>query len=386
MTDPMTSTATLEPPHVESPDAGVIEDARGRQRRHRRAGVGILLVAAVAALIPYFAAGGADGGAATSVRSTIDSVRSMSLHAPVVALFAGPNLAGGQASICLTGVEGRGLQGSCGAYPLPQAGIPLEGAYDIVPRGRVTPSGEVFISLAAPDVAAVRVGDLGTVKVQDAAGLPPGDHAIAFRLAAPTAGVIVPPGATPQWIRRYVTPRRAIVLTALDRSGNPLPFNAAALAHYRPLGLQSGRDTTTIAAHSRCAVTASLPGLTLQSVRGLTNVAAEPYTGPGALRSCVWQTYRFDGERFQVAVLLDATAPGTRPGPIWDATPLAGHPGIVAVQHAPNTPDNALVARRVGNAWLVAAPWVGYPGYPTLAPRLQVLAALRITRLDLSHT
>jgi hypothetical protein len=366
------------------PDAGVIEDARGRQRRHRRAGVGILLVAAVAALIPYFAAGGADGGTATSVRTATGSVRSVSLHTPGVGLFVGPNLGGGQASICLTGVEGGGLQGSCGAYPLPQAGLPLEGAYDIVPRGRVTPSSEVFILLAAPDVAAVRVGDLGTVRVQDAAGLPPGDHAIVFREVAASAGVIVPPGTTPQWIRRFVTPRRAIVLTALDRSGNPLPFSAAALAHYRPT-LQSGRDTTTNVAHSRCAVTGRLPGLTLQTVRGLTNVAAEPYTGPGALRSCVWQTYRFDGKRFQVAVLLDATAPGTRPGPIWDATPLAGHPGIVAVQHAPSTPDNALVARRVGNAWLAAAPWVGYPGYPTLAQRLQVLAALRITRLDLSH-
>lgn len=377
-------TRPVASPPVGVPDAGVIEDARGRQRRHRRAGVGILLVAAVAALIPYFAAGGADGGTATSVRTATGSVRSVSLHTPGVGLFVGPNLGGGQASICLTGVEGGGLQGSCGAYPLPQAGLPLEGAYDIVPRGRVTPSSEVFILLAAPDVAAVRVGDLGTVRVQDAAGLPPGDHAIVFREVAASAGVIVPPGTTPQWIRRFVTPRRAIVLTALDRSGNPLPFSAAALAHYRPT-LQSGRDTTTNVAHSRCAVTGRLPGLTLQTVRGLTNVAAEPYTGPGALRSCVWQTYRFDGKRFQVAVLLDATAPGTRPGPIWDATPLAGHPGIVAVQHAPSTPDNALVARRVGNAWLAAAPWVGYPGYPTLAQRLQVLAALRITRLDLSH-
>ncbi|HEY1777844.1 MAG TPA: hypothetical protein VGG41_16935 [Solirubrobacteraceae bacterium] len=253
------------------------------------------------------------------------------------------------------------------------------------PHARVTPSSEVLILLAAPDVAAVRVGDLGTVSVQEAAGLPAGDHAVAFRETSPSDGVIVPPGTAAQWIQRNVTPRRPIILTALDRSGNPLPFSASALAHYSPNpSPQLERETTTSAAHARCAVTAALPGLTVESIRGLTSVEAEPYAGAGALRSCAWQTYGFRNKRFQVAVLLNATAPGTRPGPIWDATPLAGHPGIVSVDNAPMTSDNSLLARRVGNAWLVVAPWVGYPGYPTLAQRLKVLAALHITRLDLT--
>lgn len=49
---------------VASPDAGVIEDARLRQRRHRRAGAGISLAIAVAALA-YLSAGGGGGSRRT---------------------------------------------------------------------------------------------------------------------------------------------------------------------------------------------------------------------------------------------------------------------------------------------------------------------------------
>lgn len=57
-------TATLEPPPVESPDAGVIEEARARQRRHRSVVVAAAVVTIGAALIAGFAGGG--GGSASS--------------------------------------------------------------------------------------------------------------------------------------------------------------------------------------------------------------------------------------------------------------------------------------------------------------------------------
>jgi len=322
----------------------------------------------------------------------------VSLRTPGFGLFAGPNLAGRPASLCLSAVYGGGSSETCGAYPLPQAGLPLEAAtaYEMPRRdGDRVPSGGVLdILLAAPDVAAVRVGDLGTVKVQNFPGLPPGDHAVAFRENAGSIGTIVPPGATPTWIQQYAHLRGspAIVLTALDSSGNALPFRLTpALRRFfpaitGPFGPPPGGNRTTSTTKSRCGVAEQTPGLSLQLVSGLTKVAAEPYAGPGALLSCLWETYGFEGKRFQVAVLLDAATPGARPGPIWDAKTLPGHPGIVAVTNAPGTADNALVARRDGNAWLVAAPWVGYPGYPTLSQRLKVLAAFHVTRIDLGHT
>jgi hypothetical protein len=52
-------TVTVEPPHLDTPDAGVIEDARARQRRHRRAaGVMVFAGGAAVALLLEFAGGG----------------------------------------------------------------------------------------------------------------------------------------------------------------------------------------------------------------------------------------------------------------------------------------------------------------------------------------
>lgn len=50
-----------QPVTTGSPDAGVIEEARSRQRRHRRAGAALSLAIALAAWLAYFGAAG-DGG------------------------------------------------------------------------------------------------------------------------------------------------------------------------------------------------------------------------------------------------------------------------------------------------------------------------------------
>jgi hypothetical protein len=52
-------TITVERPPLETPDAGVIEEARARQRRHRGvAGGAVITVAAIAAILFLFAGGG----------------------------------------------------------------------------------------------------------------------------------------------------------------------------------------------------------------------------------------------------------------------------------------------------------------------------------------
>jgi hypothetical protein len=56
-------TVTIEPSPVEALDAGVIEEARKRQRRHRgRAGTATVLVAAIAAVVVGLVAGGGNDG------------------------------------------------------------------------------------------------------------------------------------------------------------------------------------------------------------------------------------------------------------------------------------------------------------------------------------
>jgi hypothetical protein len=282
------------------------------------------------------------------------------------------------------------LQGTCGGFPLPQAGLPLEVATTYFPvRGRgaqpVPAGGDLYMILAAPGVASVRVGDLGTIKAQSAPGLPPGDHAVVFRETAGSIGTVVPPGTSTAWTRRFLRGSPAIRLTALNSSGSTVPASrtSALLQFYsRPFG--GVADHTTSAALGRCAVGEHLTGLSLESVSGFTKIIPKPSGGPGALLSCLWETYGFEGKRFQVAVLLNASHPGGRPAAIWDGVAVPGHPGIVTI-HSPDGPDNGLVARRVGNAWLAAAPWVGFPGWPTLNQTLQVLSAFHIARIDLSH-
>jgi len=122
----------------------------------------------------------------------------------------------------------------------------------------------------------------------------------------------------------------------------------------------------------------------------VSTIVAQAAAGPDELMSCLTNTYPLTGPSYntylRVAVLLDARAPGHRPPPIWDATPLAGHPGIVKA--TPQASYNeAFVARRVGNAWLAVT--IGQATRlsqaAALKQSLEVLAAARITRLDLSH-
>lgn len=51
-------TATLQPPPAETPDAGVIEEARARQRAHRRAAGAAVTVLAVAVILLVSIGGG----------------------------------------------------------------------------------------------------------------------------------------------------------------------------------------------------------------------------------------------------------------------------------------------------------------------------------------
>jgi hypothetical protein len=64
---------TVEPPSVEGPDAGVIEEARARQRRHRGIAGAALVAAAIAALVATSLGGG--GGSSYPVTGSVRPAR-----------------------------------------------------------------------------------------------------------------------------------------------------------------------------------------------------------------------------------------------------------------------------------------------------------------------
>ena len=100
--------------------------------------------------------------------------------------------------------------------------------------------------------------------------------------------------------------------------------------------------------------------------------------------SCIDVGYYLDGWPLLVGVLLDGHRPGQVLGPIPGAGPVPGQPGIVdlAAGQFPSslfTRNFGVTAKRLGNAWLVVQ------GGSGLAQRVQVLNALRISKLDLHH-
>jgi hypothetical protein len=217
----------------DAPDAGVIQDARDRQRRRREAGYTSTLVLLLAGVLAYWAASGgaAIGGASPSAPGGDGGVAFVSWRASGVELVASPSLAAGTAGLCVS-AAGFEPYGSCETpRPYPQAGIPLETAEGGFPAAPARPAGgastsRVYVLLAAPDVAAVRVGDLATIAAQDAPGLPPGDRIVAFGIAADSTETVVAPGQLSQDTGRHNA--NTIVLTALDSSKRPIPFASAA--------------------------------------------------------------------------------------------------------------------------------------------------------------
>jgi hypothetical protein len=115
-----------------------------------------------------------------------------------------------------------------------------------------------------------------------------------------------------------------------------------------------------------------LPGLT--PAWGHTVARVSPVTAAQGelLLSCIDTHYDLHGWPLTAAVLVNAQRPGATPGPLPGATPVPHAAGTVDV------PGARLSGRRVGSAWLVVS------GGSGTAQRLRVLAALRITHLDLT--
>jgi hypothetical protein len=94
--------------------------------------------------------------------------------------------------------------------------------------------------------------------------------------------------------------------------------------------------------------------------------------------SCASTKYTYKGQPLVASVLLDASAPGSRPAPLPGMRPVAGQPGIVVAPSA----QGSMVARRVDRAWLAVAGGLGRPQQIVLLNHLR--ATVRPSRFGIA--
>jgi hypothetical protein len=432
---------TVERPRVEDAEAGVIEEARWRQRRRwaRRISVALGAAGAAVAVVLVTGSGGgkpaASGGPAQPSPVFALSIRHGLAYENGVPITVGiaPDFTAGQVGLDVQ-LGGQGVSG--GNYPTaaePVFGPDADGF--TVGEGRAGPGGEIDVTLVGPGVATMRVKGLGTFRPVRILGLLPGYKAFVFYRRPGALGTVLGPGINPDVLQGFEKAKHepAITETLYNAAGKVIPI------HY-PHGV-GFRDPSSYwqapakpAADARCALSSSLSNVSLQW--GETASALRPdkeISGPAFL-SCLNTWYRWDNNGFDVGILLNAEAPGTPPAALWNTTPLAGHPGIVAVKavawnyrlrttglFAQLTSQRIAalkkrlgvaaadrwiarferaqkraelrhglirsitlappaVARRVGNAWLIVR------GGANTAQRLQFLNALKVTRLNLKQS
>jgi hypothetical protein len=315
------------------------------------------------------------------------------------------------------GDEGHG--GSLPATPIWGGGGPITPSLgDVKPLA----GGEIaFYLLTGPQVWAVRLGSQ-TIPTVASRSLPTGDRAVVFFVPAtgrpwfslPGLPAEPPPGKQPAPMKNIPT------LLPLDRSGHVIATHLAP-----PFLLDEGSLLTWMAPD---AVTRWWPlqGLNIEGVPyHHDGYPGRAHPGPGVCElaqhglpalhaefghtvawiaplhdavgdvgevfvSCIDAEYYLHDWPLQAAVLVDGHRPGQVLGPIPGARPVPGHPDMVNLplgqvpwnydtRITADSPQYSLTAKRVANAWLVVQ------GGHGLAQRVQVLNALRISKLDLYH-
>jgi hypothetical protein len=403
---------TVDAPRVATPDAGVIEEARTRQRRYRwRLALAVVPLSITAILL--FALGGgspsANGGVAPNGqpwRVTVENGYAYANGQPIQ-IGITPYLRAGWVGLEMTeSIRGPGPDLASGLSNYPTQAAPLfgfladglsfgyvHGVPESVWGAPVGPAGEIDMLLVGPTVASMRVAHLGTFKPVHVFGLPAGDRAIVFSRPPGAIGVVLAPG-----LRAFplLTAKHTLILreTLYNAAGKVVPLRYPTF--HAPTKFWAAPAAPV--ANGRCAARSTLPGVAAQWGQVTTTIAADSDVIGPAFLSCMYAEYRWRGSIFQVGVLVNAQSPGRAPAPLWNATPLAGQSVVevkpveyterVAVKRAGRSvryvnERHALapgsVARRVGNAWLVVR------GGANLSQRTQFLDGLQVTRLDLSH-
>ena len=362
----------LEPvDDLEGPDAGVIEEARARQRRRwgRTAAAGAVLAAAITAGVLVF--GGGRSGISNGATSG-QPVRLTFRHGYVyvngypVEVGVAPSLSPGTVGldVAIAGVEPGGAAAGEGAS-YPTAADPIFGP-NSVNYGSSGGAGKVYLALVGPSVAEMRVSHLGTFKPVKVRGLLTGQRAIAFYRPAGAPGTVFGPGTPTRFTRGVALP---MVETIYNTAGKRIP-----LSNRAALGFASQSFRTPVAhwhtpatapANARCATSTALRGAIAVGGEVATAITADHKISGPAFYSCLDSLYTWHGAGYTVGILLNAENPGAPPAPIWNAHPITGHPGLFEVNGQryadhylvepaqnpfPSKQAVAALRRRLGNA------------------------------------
>jgi hypothetical protein len=207
---------------------------------------------------------------------------------------------------------------------------------------------------------------------------PPGFKNVMFVVPLARSGQVIAPEPKPEVSPWYEPlPSTWIAPDASTRSfplpGANMPYHGR--GYHQPA--HPGPGVCELSQHGLSALHAQF-GETIAWITPVKDALGEVFL------SCIDAEYYLHGWPIEAAVLLDGRQPGQVPGPIPGARPVPGQPGIVDLPtgHFPSSlfgRNFGVTAKRVGDAWLVVQ-----GGYD-LAQRVQVLNALRISKLDLHH-
>lgn len=272
--------------------------------------------------------------------------------------------------------------------------------------------------LTGPQVFAVRIGSR-TIRTVTSRALPTGVRAAVVFIPAKGRvflflGARVPDGKLPPGLKNVLI----VPVLPLDRSGHviathftpppppppeapqPLTWMAPdAVTSWWPLASlnievpyhKHGYPGRTHPGPGVCELAQhGLPALHAEFGHTIAAISPDPDAIGEVFVSCIDAEYYLHGWPLQAGVLLDGHRPGQVLGPIPGARPVPGHPDMVNLPLgrvpwkydgpiSADSPQFSLSAKRVGNAWLVVQ------GGSGLAQRVQVLHALRISKLDLRH-
>jgi hypothetical protein len=399
---------------VEAAERAVLPAPRTRWGwlRHRSRPMAVVLAALVIA--------GAGGAAVLSLRSSQPlvgrvpgAITSASLAGFGYTIRVSPDLGVGAAAwqpwivYSRPGTSGYGQMGAGGAPGYPSATTPVFGGGS-APGGCIpcyARGTAVEYVLTGPQVFAVRIGSR-TIRTISSPALPTGDrvavlfmHAKGPVFVTPANGPVpegkLPPGMKNALLVVPLARSGRVITTQFKRddgsyeplystwmapnastrwwplNGIPMPYHGA--GYHQPT--HPGPGICELAQHGLPALHAQF-GETIAWITPVKDALGEVFL------SCIDAAYYLHGWPIQVAVLLDGHRPGQVLGPIPGAQPVPGQPGIVDLPTG-QFPSSlfsrnfGVTAKRVGNAFLVAQ------GGSGLAQRLQVLNALRISKLDL---
>ena len=342
---------------------------------------------------------------------------SLAGYSYTIAVFpqVGAGLAGWESLIVYTRPDTAGIVQGGGTLGYPTGTGPVFGGGtgpDSCPVCYARGNAVTYV-LTGPRVFAVRIGSQ-TIRTVTSPALPIGDRAAVVFIPA-RGRVFLVPGDTPVPVGKR-PPGMKNVLTVpvlpLARSGQAIPGHFTpspagpppvtwmapdALSHWWPLwGFTvpyqgPGYHAPTRPRPGVCELAQhGLPALHAQFGHTIAWIAPVPDALGEVFLSCVDTEYWMDGWPLQAGVLLDGHRPGQVLGPIPGARPVPGQPDMVNLPLgrfplnydtpiSADSPQFSLTAQRVGTAWLVVQ------GGSGLAQRVQVLHALRISKLDLHH-